>query len=261
MIKFKTKKRIFSLLQGRNLSKFKGEGLDFKEFREYGFNEDAKKIDWKISAKVHKPLVKEYEEERELRIIIAVIATPTLNFGIDILKSEYIKNLTELLGIEAIKEDNRVSLVILKDNPVIFKPTKNIKTHLGYVSYLENINFLEIKRGDLSILNKFKKSLLILIGDFFEEVNLSYLKHEIFVIAVRDLAEENPPFRGDVTLFCPTTKEDINVNFTDKDAEKIKTHIKKIDTINFNNFKKQKIAFTKIYTNENPIPKLIRLFR
>jgi uncharacterized protein (DUF58 family) len=132
MIKFKTKKRIFSLLQGRNLSRFKGEGLDFREFREYSFNEDAKKIDWKISAKINKPFVKEYDEERELRIIIGIYTTPSLHFGIDLLKSEYIQNLTELLGLEAIKEDNKVQIVLLKQNPLIFKPTKNIKTHMAY---------------------------------------------------------------------------------------------------------------------------------
>jgi uncharacterized protein (DUF58 family) len=261
MIKFKTKKQIFSLLQGRNLSRFKGEGLDFREFREYSFNEDAKKIDWKISAKINKPLVKEYDEERELRIILAVLATPTLNFGIKILKSEYIQNLIELLGIEAIKEDNKVQTVLLKKEPVIFKPTKNIKTHIAFTKKLREINFLEVEKGDLNILNRFKKSLLILIGDFFEGIDLSCLKHETFVIITRDIYEENPPFRGDVTLFDPNLKQDVNINFTSNDAEKIKKHIKQIDEKNNLHFKKLKIPFTKIYTNENPIPKLIRLFK
>jgi uncharacterized protein (DUF58 family) len=261
MIKFRTKKRIFSLLQGRNLSAFKGDGLDFREFREYSFNEDAKKIDWKISAKVNKPLVKEYDEERELRIILGIYATPSLHFGIEMLKSKYIQNLVELLGIEAIKEDNRVQLVFIKENPIIFKPTKHLKTHIGLSKKIEKINFLDVKKGDLKILNKFKKSVLILIGDFFEEIDLSFLKHETFVIIIRDLFEENPTFSGNVTLFDPITKEDVNLNFSKKDAKMIKDYIDKIDKKNFLNFKKCKIPFTKIYTNENPIYKLIRLFR
>jgi hypothetical protein len=261
MIKFKTKKRIFSLLQGRNLSRFKGEGLDFREFREYSFNEDAKKIDWKISAKINKPLVKEYDEERELRIIIGIYTTPSLHFGIDLLKSEYIQNLTELLGLEAIKEDNKVQIVLLKQNPLIFKPTKNIKTHMAYSQKLKEIDFLNIQKGNLKILNKFKKSLLVLIGDFFEEIDLSYIKHETFVIIIRDIYEENPPFRGEVTLFDPVSGKDINLNFTKKDAQKINEYIQNLDNKNFMHFKKLKIPFTKIYTNENPIPKLIRLFK
>jgi hypothetical protein len=261
MIKFKTKKRIFSLLQGRNLSRFKGEGLDFREFREYSFNEDAKKIDWKISAKINKPFVKEYDEERELRIIIGIYTTPSLHFGIDLLKSEYIQNLTELLGLEAIKEDNKVQIVLLKQNPLIFKPTKNIKTHMAYSQKLKEIDFLNIQKGNLKILNKFKKSLLVLIGDFFEEIDLSYIKHETFVIIIRDIYEENPPFRGEVTLFDPVSGKDINLNFTKKDAQKINEYIQNLDNKNFMHFKKLKIPFTKIYTNENPIPKLIRLFK
>jgi hypothetical protein len=261
MIKFKTKKRIFSLLQGRNLSRFKGEGLDFREFREYSFNEDAKKIDWKISAKINKPFVKEYDEERELRIIIGIYTTSSLHFGIYLLKSEYIQNLTELLGLEAIKEDNKVQIVLLKQNPLIFKPTKNIKTHMAYSQKLKEIDFLNIQKGNLKILNKFKKSLLVLIGDFFEEIDLSYIKHETFVIIIRDIYEENPPFRGEVTLFDPVSGKDINLNFTKKDAQKINEYIQNLDNKNFMHFKKLKIPFTKIYTNENPIPKLIRLFK
>ena len=261
MIKFKTKKRIFSLLQGRNLSHFKGEGLDFREFREYNFNEDAKKIDWKISAKINKPLIKEYDEERELRIIVSINITPTLHFGFNILKSEYIIKLIELLGVEAIKEDNKAQLILLENKPLIFKPTKHIKTYLAHIQKTKEINFLKSIKGNLKILNKFKKSLLILIGDFFEEINLSFLKHETYVIVVRDIYEENPPFRGDVTLFDPIKKIDLNINFTKKDAKKISEYIKNIDNKNFIHFKKLKIPFTKIYTNENPIPKLIRLFK
>ncbi|GAX87051.1 conserved hypothetical protein [Lebetimonas natsushimae] len=261
MIKFKTKKRIFSLLQGRNLSRFKGEGLDFREFREYSFNEDAKKIDWKISAKINKPLVKEYDEERELRIILCIYATPSLYFGIDLLKSEYIQNLIEILGIEAVKEDNKIQTVILKQEPMIFKPTKNIKTHIAFTRKLGEIDFFNVQKGDLKILNRFKKSLLVLIGDFFEEIDLSYLKHETFVIIIRDIYEENPPFRGDITLLDPNSKQDVNINFSEFDAKRIKKHIEEIDKKNYIHFKKLKIPFTKIYTNENPIPKLIRLFK
>jgi uncharacterized protein (DUF58 family) len=261
MIKFKTKKRIFSLLQGRNLSHFKGEGLNFREFREYDFNEDAKKIDWKISAKINKPLVKEFDEERELRIILCIYATSSLHFGIEILKSEYIQNLIEILGIEAIKEDNKVQLILLKENPLIFKPTKHTKTYLTFSEKIKEVNFLNIKKGDLKILNKFKKSILILIGDFFEKIDLSFLKHETFVIIIRDYFEENPPFRGDITIFDPVFQKDINLNFTDKETQKIKQYIENIDKNNLLHFKKLKIPFTKIYTNENPFIKLIRLFK
>jgi len=74
-IVYKAKNLVYGNLAGRHLSKFKGNGLNFKELREYIYGEDTKKIDWKISAKLGKPYVKEFDEEREINIIIAILAS------------------------------------------------------------------------------------------------------------------------------------------------------------------------------------------
>jgi len=259
----KTKKRIFGSLIGRNLSKFKGSGLDFKEFREYVYGEDAKKIDWKVSAKINKPLVKEYDEERELRIIIAVLKSGSLYFGSKKLKTELIAEIIATLGIAALEEDNKIECVFLGKNKQIFKPTKNKKSIYSFVDYTLKTDYLQedYSQKDIDFLNSFKKSLLFIIGDFFKPVNLYTLKHETYVITVRDKFEEEPKFKGYTEIIDPVSLNSINVNFTKSSINRLKKHINKLDTELITQCKKYKIPFTKIYTDEEPVYKLIKLVR
>ena len=250
----KTKKRIFGELLGRNLSKFKGNGLDFKEFREYVYGEDSKKIDWKVSAKINKPLVKEYDEERELRIIIAVLKSGSLFFGSKKLKTELIAEIIATLGIAALEEDNKIEVLFLG---------KNKKSIYTYVDYTLNTNYLQenYTQKDIDFLNSFKKSLLFLISDFYNPVDIYKLKHETYVISVRDRFEENPEFNGYTEVIDPVTFNSVNVNFTPAIINKLKKHIKKIDENLIIQCKKHKIPYIKIYTHEEPIYKLIKLVR
>jgi len=259
----KTKKQIYGSLIGRNLSKFKGNGLDFREFREYVYGEDSKKIDWKVSAKINKPLVKEYDEERELRIIIALLKSGSLYFGSKKLKTELIAEIIAALGISSINEDNKVQCVFLGKNKQIFKPTKNKKSVYSFVDYTLKTDYLQedYSQKDIDFLNSFKKSLLFIIGDFFKPVNLHSLKHETFVINVRDEFEEDPAFSGYTEVVDPVSLNSLNVNFTKSSLKKLKNHIKSLDKELITQCKKHKIPYTKIYTDEEPIYKLIRLVR
>jgi len=259
----KTKKKIYGSLLGRNLSKFKGSGLDFREFREYVYGEDSKKIDWKVSAKINKPLVKEYDEERELRIILAVLKSGSLFFGSKRLKTELIAEIIATLGIAALEEDNKIECVFLGKDKKIFKPTKNKKSVYSFVDYTLKTNYLQedYTQEDIDFLNSFKKSLLFIIGDFLKPVNISALKHETYIINVRDRFEENPKFKGYTEIVDPITLNTLNVNFTASAVKNLKNHIEKIDTDLLTQCKKHKIPYTKIYTDEEPVYKLIKLVR
>jgi uncharacterized protein (DUF58 family) len=262
-IVIKTKKRIFGELLGRNLSKFKGNGLDFKEFREYVYGEDSKKIDWKASAKINKPIVKEYDEERELRIIIAVLKSGSLYFGTSRLKSELIAEIIATLGIAALEEDNKIEVLFLGKNKKFFKPTKNKKSVYTYVDYALNTNYLKesYTQKDIDFLNSFKKSLLFLISDFYIPLEIFKLKHETYVVSVRDRFEENPEFSGYTEIIDPVTFNSVNVNFNRANINRLKKHIKTTDENLLTQCKKHKIPYIKIYTDEEPIYKLIKLVR
>jgi len=262
-IVIKTKKRVFGSLLGRNLSKFKGSGLDFREFREYTYGEDSKKIDWKISAKVNKPLVKEYNEERELRIIIAVLKSGSLHFGTKKMKYELLAETISLLSLSAIAEDNKVECLFLGKNKKIFKPTKNAKSVYAFVDQALNSNYLQedYTQNDIEFLNSFKKSILFLIGDFFKPLDLHALKHETYVITLRDRFEEDPAFNGSTEVLDPVSLNSFTINFTPRNIKKLKEKIAHIDSQNEKEYKRLKIPHTKIYTDEEPVHKLIKLLR
>ena len=260
-IVIKTKKKLFGELLGRNLSKFKGSGLDFREFREYVYGEDAKRIDWRVSAKINKPLIKEYDEERELRIIIAILKSGTLFFGTKKLKSELIAEIIATLSLAALNEDNKIQLIFLGKNKKIFKPTKNKKSVYSYVDYTLNENYLQenYTQTDIEFLNTFKKSLLFLIGDFYNKIDIQNLKHETYIINVRDRFEENPKFSGYTEIVDPISLKSVNVNFTKNLANKLNTELQKKEKELINICKKLKIPYTKIYTDEEAVYKLIKL--
>jgi uncharacterized protein (DUF58 family) len=83
---FKTKKAIFTEKIGNNRSKFKGEGYDFAELREYQIGDDIRKIDWNITAKLNQPFIKLFNEERELNIVAVPILSGSTFFGSKVLK-------------------------------------------------------------------------------------------------------------------------------------------------------------------------------
>ena len=260
---FKTKKRVFGSLGGRHLSKFKGEGIDFKEIREYSYGEDAKKIDWKISAKLQKPVIKEFEESRELNIMILYLISGSMYFGSVRLKSETALETIASLGFSAIKEDDRVSVVCFDKKPIHFKPTKSVNTLSGV---LENINRLELLKKDydfsfIDYLNRFKKSLLFIVGDFYKTPPLHKLKHETYVIIIRDRFEENPKFNGFVELINPIDLKEYEASFSSSTVKKYKKFIQNHDGELFSYLNSKKIKHTKIYTDEDVFYKLKEMLK
>jgi uncharacterized protein (DUF58 family) len=259
----KSKKKVFGSLLGRNLSAFKGNGIDFREIREYIYGEDAKRIDWKISAKFQKPYVKEFDEERELNIIVCVLSSGTLNFGSKRLKSDLISEIVALLGFSAIKYDNKFSLLIYENAPVIHtKPTKTQNGIIGAVERVYNYDFLG-KNYDFTFvnyLNRFKKSILFLIGDFYLHPELN-LKHETYVLWIRDQFEENPAEMGEIDLIDPVTLKEIHTNFNKNAINRLKKEIEKKDKEFIEYLQKEKFRFAKIYTHEDPFYKLTELLR
>ena len=260
---FKTKKRVFGSLSGRHLSKFKGEGIDFKEIREYTYGEDAKKIDWKISAKLQKPVIKEFEESRELNIMILYLISGSMHFGSIRLKSETALETIAALGFSAIKDDDRVNVVCFDKKPLHFKPTKSINTLSGV---LENINNIKLLKKDydfsfIDYLNRFKKSLLFVIGDFYKIPPLHKLKHETYAIIIRDKFEENPEFRGFVELINPMDLKEYEASFSSRSVKKYKNFIQNQDKELFGYLNSKRIKNSKIYTDEDVFYKLKEMLK
>jgi len=262
-IVYKAKNLVYGNLAGRHLSKFKGNGLNFKELREYIYGEDTKKIDWKISAKLGKPYVKEFDEEREINIIIAILASGSINFGSVKLKSELIAEIVGILGYSAVKYDDKVSLHIFSNKNISFKPTKSIKMVPFLIEQVYKFDYLrkDYNEDFILFLNKFKKSILFIISDFYKHPPIKNLKHETFVLWIRDKLEENPLNLGEIDLINSITFKRIHTNFSKKRVLKYKKELQKQDEKFIEYLQKEKIKFVKIYTEEEPFYKLVELLK
>jgi uncharacterized protein (DUF58 family) len=270
-ILIKTKKGVFSQFVGNNSSKFQGEGYDFVELREYEDGEDIRKIDWVISAKMQKPYVKVFHTQRQLNINIVSFLGGSLHFGLKRLKSELLVEISAILGYASIAQGDNFMSYIGNENLGI-----NTKRSKKFFS----VEVMARKLMEYELLNKTvdyklmvdklykeikQRSIIFLIGDFISEdsIDLKLLskKHEVIVIIVRDRFEENPVAFGNVNLTDPSSGKTFEGDFSKSLIDKYKKNIELIDHKLYASLKKSNINFVKIYTDENPIVKLMKLFK
>ena len=265
----KARRAVFSEVVGNNTTLLKGEGYDFVELREYEDGEDVKKIDWTISAKMQKPYVKVFHAQRELNITIAPILGGSVHFGTKRFKQEVIAEVCAILGYSSIKQGDRFDSFILNDKVILnTKKTKKMFAVQQMTEQIYNYNVLEKKVDYQNITNELfsslrKKSIIFLIGDFFSVDNLDLRvlakKHEVVAIIVRDKFEESPKALGSVNLIDPQSNKVFNGDMSNSLVKQYEAKIKANDHKLYEHFQKCGIRFTKLYTDEEPLTKLIPL--
>jgi len=264
----RAKRQVFSEMVGNNPSIFQGEGYDFVELREYMAGDDIRHIDWNITAKMQKPYIKLFKEERELNVVAVSILNGSVHFGSKKFKQDTIAEIIAHLSFSVIKNGDILSSYIFTDKMVShLKPSKKI--HQVQKSVDEILNFdalhqqVDFKNIVATLFKRLKrKSLILIVGDFFEIPNLKLLakKHEVVAIIVRDKIEENPPQLGFSSLVDPEDGSSMEGDFN---AHSIKNYIKQIESHDhklYESFRKEHIRFTKIYTDQPVSVALKRLF-
>ncbi len=254
---------------GNNTTLFKGEGYDFVELREYEDGEDIKKIDWIISAKMQKPYVKVFHSQRELNITIAPILGGSVYFGSSKFKQEIISEVCAILGYSCVKQGDSFDSFIANEKVILnSKKTKKLFGVPSMVDKIFNYSSLGHEVDYKTITNDLfkmvkKKSIIFLIGDFFDistlDLRILAKKHEVIAIIIRDKFEESPKALGSVNLIDPQNKKlfagDMNSSLIKEYEKKIKEN----DHNLYEHFQKCGIRFTKIYTHEEPLTKLLPL--
>ena len=265
----KTKRKIFSQNIGNNATTFVGQGLDFSELREYYFGDDVRKINWKATAKEQRPYINLFTEERELNVILAFMSGGSIGFGSKRIKQELMTEVLALLSFSAMKNGDNVStLAFSKKEDFFRKATKSIQSLNEVIPNLLELNCMgkEVNYDKFSehILGRMKqKSILFVVGDFFEELDFSFLsaKHEVYAVVVRDRFEEDPKFMGEIDLLDPNSMDASSFNFDSKMLTKYKETLASNDKKLYEHFMGNNIRYTKIYTDEDPYFKLNNLVR
>jgi uncharacterized protein (DUF58 family) len=253
---------------GTHNSSLKSNGYDFVELREYIDGEDIKQINWTISAKMQKPYIKVFHDSKKLNIIVASMLDEGILFGTKNTKKNTIANIVAILGFSAIKQCDLFSHYIFTNTKQHFtKPTtsiNNLKNIIDSILKFKNVN----QKSDYLNMEKIlfkeikQKSMIFLIGDFFNEIDLKLLsiKHQVICIIVRDIYEEKPTKIDNIHLLNKAN----NINqYTNINQQSIKTYHKQLKLNDDNlikQFHKYNIKYTKIYTNEEPILKPMKLF-
>ena len=267
-ILLKTKKQVFGDMLGNNLSMFQGEGFEFTELREYIYGDDIRKIDWKTTAKLGKPYVKIYTEERELNAVTAVMMGGSTYFGTVKQKKELMSELVATIGFSAVKNSDLFSTVIFADKLYnISKPNKKFFAVHDAVNKIENFEVLgkesNYKEFADTLFKRIKrKSLLFIISDFVGDINFKLLskKHDVVALIVRDRFEENPQELGYLRVIDMENNSSFEGNIGAREIDGYKKALDENDKKLYAHFKNSGIRYTKIYTDEEPFIKLAKLF-
>ena len=223
-IEIRTNRIVDSLTGGAYHSAFKGQGMEFEEVREYLPGDEIRTIDWNVTARTGSPFVKLYREERELTVIILVDVSPSEKFGTrGQQKNELAAEFSALISFSAIRNNDKVGLVLFTDRVEKFIPPKKGKKHVLRV-IRELLTHEPQSRGtDISEALRFlasvqsRRATVFLISDFIAEdfeKTLSAVKSRHDVIAVRtsDPRETALPDVGLVALEDAETGEVVVVD-------------------------------------------------
>jgi len=267
-ILIKTKRQIFSEISGNNASIFEGEGFDFVELREYNYGDDVRRIDWNVTARMQRPYIKIFKEERELNISIVSLLGGSVHFGSKRFKQEVISEVVALLSFSAVKNGDKFSSFIFTDKiEGLVRPTKNIHAVHKAVEFVSHYDALGKKVDSKNLAKRLyeqikRRSIIFIVGDFFEEFDFKLLskKHEVVAIMIRDRFEENPPELGAINLADPSSFDSQLMQIDTKSVQRYKEKVHQRDHDFYIHCRKNRVAFTKIYTDEDPFVKLSKLF-
>lgn len=226
-IEITTRGMVNDVFAGEYHSVFKGRGMDFSEVREYQVGDDIRTIDWNVTARTGHPYVKVFEEERELTVMLVVDASSSGKFGtFDRMKGEIAVEICALLAFSAIKNNDKVGLIIFTNKIEKFVPPRKGKSHVLRV--LRELLFFkpEEKETDIGIaleyLNRVvnRRSVVFLVSDFlskdFEQpLRIANRRHDIVAIHVVDPRETELPDIGYVELEDVETGEVILLDTSD----------------------------------------------
>lgn len=216
-IEITTRKVVNESLAGQYHSVFKGKGMEFDAVREYVPGDDFRSIDWNVTARMGHPFTKQFSEERELTVIMAVDASASMNFGtVSEFKNEQAAVISALLAFSAIKNNDRVGLAIFSDGIELYLPPRKGRLHA--LRLVRDVLFFEPRRkgsnirevGEFLSRTQKKKAVIFIISDYLDQgfnKSLQFLeqKHDLVAIQMIDPREQTLIDMGLVRLRDPET--------------------------------------------------------
>ena len=226
-IEISTRGLVNELFSGEYHSVFKGRGMDFSEVREYQIGDDIRSIDWNVTARTGHPFVKVFREERELTVMLLVDASGSGDFGsLNRAKGEIAVEICALLAFSAIKNNDKVGLIIFTDQVEKFIPPRKGRRHVLRV-LRELLYFRPRHKGtDIGAVLEYlsrvqrRRSVTFLVSDFLGEdfdkqLRVAGRRHDMIIVRIGDPREEKLPRVGLLELEDAESGEHVVVNTSD----------------------------------------------
>jgi uncharacterized protein (DUF58 family) len=230
-IEIRTDNLVNDLFCGEYHAVFKGRGMEFSEVREYQPGDDVRNIDWNVTARMGHPYVKKHIEERELTVMLLVDASSSLNFGAKGKKDKRRTgiDICALLAFSAIKNNDRVGLIIFTDSVEKFVPPKKGRNHVLRVIlellYFQPGNVNTDLTSALDYMNRIlnRRAVVFIISDFITSgydtaLKIANKRHDIIPITLTDPRELALPKIGMIELEDAETGEEILIDTHDPEV-------------------------------------------
>jgi uncharacterized protein (DUF58 family) len=262
------------ILAGQYESVFKGQGMEFKEVREYVPGDDIRSIDWNVTARTGHPQVKIVAEERELTVMLVVDASGSGRFGsVSRFKNELAAELCAVLAFSAIKNNDKVGLIIFTDTVELYVPPNKGRKHVLRV--IREVLYFEPKGtgtnipGALHYLNSVtsRRAVVFVMSDFMEEnyempLSIANRRHDVIAVTVDDPREEVLPKVGLVAVRDAETGRETVVDTSDasvRTAYAKAAHERK--AVRDEVFRKTKVDAMHVRTDASYVDEIHRFFR
>jgi uncharacterized protein (DUF58 family) len=273
-IEITTRGMVNDVFSGEYHSVFKGRGMEFSEVREYQIGDDIRTIDWNVTARMGHPFVKIFEEERELTVMLLVDVSSSGNFGTyERMKGEIAIEICALLAFSAIKNNDKVGLIIFTDEIEKFIPPKKGKSHvlrvLRELLYHKPQGTQTDIANALEYLNRITKrrSVVFLVSDFInagyeKALQIANRRHDVVAITVTDPREIEMPDVGFIELEDAETGEVVLLDTSYSEVRSVYAKQSSQDILSRNKlFKSINVDHIDIQTDRDYIEPLIKFFR
>jgi len=273
-VHIKGSRTVNTMMAGQYKSVFRGSGIEFEEVREYSPGDDVKTIDWKVSARLGRPFIKLYREERESIVMLLIDMSASLCFGtFSGMKLEKAAEVASVLAFSAIRNNDKVGILFFTDRVEKYIPPKKGTSHIWRL-IKEIFTFEPQGKGTnlsaaleyLSSVSR-RKSLAFVISDFISPdptraLRTARQRHELIGVIISDKGEFNLPERGIISMTCFETGREFladagNPSVRAHYAAQKKSHYSTV----INNLKSSKIDYMDMPAHHSVSDTLTRYFK
>ena len=280
-VEIRTHRLVTDALAGAYHSVFKGQGMDFEEVREYATGDDVRAIDWNVTAKMGRPFIKKFREERELTLMLVVdLSRSGLFSSIDQSKRELAAEIGSVLAFSATRNSDKVGLLLFTDRVEKFIAPQKGRQHVLRVIremlFFEPCGIGTDIAGALDYLNKVlnRRAVTFLLSDFLENdqtsrssdlllntLALTHRRHDLICTVLSDPREIELPNVGILTFEDAETGELVEIDTT---AKSVRSHYsaenkKRLDTL-FRNLRQRGIDIIDLSTDRSYLAALNQFF-